>query len=149
MNVRPIREYQFIPELPSSRTDHSERVSPPHHYGVPLDVSVMRASSAVSVGHRDDYKIPPQIPNLNLATHQGKPGHVYSPNLGEYGSPYQKSYMDTAAHGNLTDHPIHEDPFVQSEREVGNDDDEDDAMQLERKRKVRGKRVFLCSFVFV
>lgn len=142
--MRTIREYQFIPELPSSRTDHSERVSPSHHFGVPLDTPVMRAS-AVSAGLRDDYKISPQIPNLNLATHQGKPGHVYSPNLAEYDSPYQKSYMDTAAHGNLNDHPIHEDPFVKSEREVGNEDDEDDALQLERKRKVCTKR-FSCEF---
>lgn len=133
--MRPIREYQFIPELPSSRTDHSERVSPSHHFGVPLDGSVMRAS-AVSAGHRDDYKISPQIPNLNLATHQGKPGHVYSPNLAEYDSPYQKSYVDTAAHGNRNDHPIHEDPFVKPERDFGNEDEDDDALQLERQRKV-------------
>ncbi|CAE6221296.1 unnamed protein product [Arabidopsis arenosa] len=139
-HVRPIREYQFIPELPSSRTDHSERVSPSHHFGVPLDGSVMRAS-AVSAGHRDDYKISPQIPNLNLATHQGKSGHVYSPNLAEYDSPYQKSYVDTAAHGNLNDHPIHEDPFVKSERVVGNEDEDDDALQLERQRKNEEARI--------
>lgn len=133
--MRTIREYQFLPEQPSSRTDHSERVSPSHHFGVPIDASVIRASSA-SAGHRDDYKISPQIPNLNLSTHQGKPGHVFSPNLGEFDSPYQKSYTDTAAHANLNDHPIHEDPFVQSEREVGDDDDDDDVLQLERRRKV-------------
>ncbi|AED95071.1 Homeodomain-like transcriptional regulator [Arabidopsis thaliana] len=132
-HVRPIREYQFIPELPSSRTDHSERVSPSHHFGVPLDGSVMRVS-AVSAGHRDDYKISPQIPNLNLATHQGKPGHVYSPNLVEYDSPYQKSYMDTAAQ-------VHDDPFVKSEREVGNEDEDDDALQLERHRKNEEARI--------
>ncbi|XP_010481770.1 PREDICTED: homeobox-DDT domain protein RLT2-like [Camelina sativa] len=139
-DVRPIREYQFLPDLPSSRTDHSERVSPSHHYGVPLDASVMRGS-VVSAGHRDDYKISPQIPNLNLATRQGKPGHVYSPNLPEYDSPYQKSYMDTPAQRNLNDHPIHEDPFVKSEREVGNEDEDDDALQLERKRKNEEARI--------
>lgn len=113
-------------------------MSPSPHFGVPVDASVIRASS-VSVGHRDDYKISPQIPNLNLSTHQGKPGHAFSPSLGEYDSAYQKSYMDAAAHGNLNDRPIHEDPFVKSEREVGDDDDDDDddeAMQLERIRKV-------------
>ncbi|ESQ44585.1 hypothetical protein EUTSA_v10003131mg [Eutrema salsugineum] len=132
-SVRTIREYQFLPEQPSSKTDHSERASPSHHFGVPLDASVLRASS-VSAGHRDDYKVSPRIPNLNLSTHQGK--HVFSPNLGEYDSPYQKPYVDT---GNLN----HEDPFIQSEREVGNDDDdgEDDVMQLERKRKSEEARI--------
>jgi len=96
--------------------------------------------SAVSAGHRDDYKISPQIPNLNLATHQGKPGHVYSPNLVEYDSPYQKSYMDTAAQ-------VHDDPFVKSEREVGNEDEDDDALQLERHRKVC-KRGFRANFLY-
>ncbi|CAH2046509.1 unnamed protein product [Thlaspi arvense] len=139
-SVRTIREYQFLPEQPSSRTDHSERASPSsHHFGVPLDASVLRGSS-VSAVHRDDYKISPQIPNLNLSTHQGKTGHVFSPSLGEYDSPYQKSYMDTAP---LNDHhPIHEDPFVKSEREVGNDeDDEDGALEMERRRKSEEARI--------
>lgn len=147
--MRTIREYQFLPEQPSSRTDHSERASPAsHHYGVPLDASsvVIRASS-VSGGHRDDYKSPPQmIPNLNLSAHQVKPGHVSSHHLGEYDSTYQKSYVDPALHGN-------EDPFVKSERELGNhnDEDEDDdddgddvLLQLERKRKVREFFCVLC-----
>uniref|UniRef100_A0A1J3DDS1 Uncharacterized protein n=1 Tax=Noccaea caerulescens TaxID=107243 RepID=A0A1J3DDS1_NOCCA len=143
--VRTIREYQFLPEQPSSRTDHSERVSPPIHFGVPIDTaSAMRASS-VSAVYRDEFKVSPQIPNLNLATHQGKPGHVFPPNLADYESPYQKNYMDTAAPlGNLNNHPVHEVPFVKSEREVGNEDDDDDydeALQLERKRKSEEARI--------
>ncbi|KAG2262034.1 hypothetical protein Bca52824_069113 [Brassica carinata] len=139
-SVRTIREYQFLPEQPSARTDHSERASPAsHHYGVPLDASVVMRASSVSGGHRDDYKIAPQIPNLNLSAHQGKPGHV----LGEYDSPYQKSYVDPALHGN-------EDPFVKSERELGNDDDDEDddddddddvLLQMERKRKSEEARI--------
>ncbi|XP_013597849.1 PREDICTED: uncharacterized protein LOC106305959 [Brassica oleracea var. oleracea] len=140
-SVRTIREYQFLPEQPSSRTDHSERASPAsHHYGVPLDASVVMRASSVSGGHRDDYKVSPQIPNLNLSAHHVKPGHV----LGEYDSPYQKSYVDPALHGN-------KDPFVKSEREVGIDDDEDDGdgddddddvlLQLERKRKSEEARI--------
>uniref|UniRef100_M4EY35 Homeobox domain-containing protein n=1 Tax=Brassica campestris TaxID=3711 RepID=M4EY35_BRACM len=135
-SVRTIREYQFLPEQPSSRTDHSERASPAsHHYGVPLDASVVMRASSVSGGHRDDYNVSPPIPNLNLSAHHVKPGHV----LGEYDSPYQKSYVDPALHGN-------EDPFVKSERELGNDDDEDDGdddvlLQLERKRKSEEARI--------
>ncbi|CAA7017472.1 unnamed protein product [Microthlaspi erraticum] len=142
--VRTIREYQFlpVPEQPSSRTDHSERVSPPIHFGVPIDASsVVRASSV----YRDEFKVSPQIPNLNLAAHQGKTGHVFSPSLVEYESPYQKNYtMDTAAPGSLNSQPIHEVPFVKSEREVGNEDDDDDydeALQLERKRKSEEARI--------
>lgn len=150
--MRTIREYQFLPEQPSSRTDHSERASPAshHHYGVPLDASsvVIRASSVSGGHHRDDYKSPPQmIPNLNLSAHQVKPGHVSSHHLGEYDSTYQKSYVDPALHGN-------EDPFVKSERELGNDNDEDEdgddddgddvLLQLERKRKVRESFCVLC-----
>ncbi|KAJ0262642.1 Homeobox-DDT domain protein RLT2 [Hirschfeldia incana] len=143
-SVRTIREYQFLPEQPSSRTDHSERASPAsHHYGVPLDASVVMRASSVSGGHRDDYKVSPQIPNLNLSAHQVKPGHVSSHHLGEYDSPYQKSYVDPALHG-------HEEPFVKSERELGNDNDEDDdddddgddvLLQLERKRKSEEARI--------
>ncbi|XP_018483497.2 homeobox-DDT domain protein RLT2 isoform X2 [Raphanus sativus] len=148
-SVRTIREYQFLPEQPSSRTDHSERASPAshHHYGVPLDASsvVIRASSVSGGHHRDDYKSPPQmIPNLNLSAHQVKPGHVSSHHLGEYDSTYQKSYVDPALHGN-------EDPFVKSERELGNDNDEDEdgddddgddvLLQLERKRKSEEARI--------
>ncbi|CAH8337883.1 unnamed protein product [Eruca vesicaria subsp. sativa] len=135
-SVRTIREYQFLPEQPSS-----ERASPAsHHYGVPLDASVVMRASSVSGGHRDDYKVSPQIPNLNLSAHQVKLGHVSSHNLGEYDSPYQKSYVDPALHGN-------EDPFVKPVREVGNDDDEDEddgddvLLQLERKRKSEEARI--------
>ncbi|CAN8267616.1 unnamed protein product [Cochlearia groenlandica] len=139
-SVRTIREYQFLPELPSSRTNHSERVSPSHHFGVPLDASVVRASS-VSAVHQDDYETSPRIPNLNLSTHQGRPGHMGE--YAQYNSPYQKSYIDNATHRNLNDHPIHEDPFVKSEREVGNDDDDDDdgALQLERNRMSEEARI--------
>ncbi|XP_010556849.1 PREDICTED: homeobox-DDT domain protein RLT2-like isoform X2 [Tarenaya hassleriana] len=140
--VRPIREYQFLPEQPSSR------VSPPHHSGVALDVSVIRATSVPCghlYSHRDEnvpygYGHSAQTPNLNLSTLHPKAGYAFSPSSGEYDSVHRKNYTDATAHDNFDDHPIHTvgNPFVLSERNAGNDDD---VMRMERKRRNEEARI--------
>ena len=142
--MRAVREYQFLPEQPTVRTEKYERVAPSCNYGSPTGSPNTRASS-LSAGrsfvHGNEqvpsgYGFPGQMPNLNLLPRQSRQGHLLLTASGEYDNVSQKnSLTNTAVDANIGSHPISalESPFVSSDRRVSLDED---VLRMERNHEV-------------
>ncbi|XVE66156.1 hypothetical protein DITRI_Ditri08aG0057700 [Diplodiscus trichospermus] len=148
-SVRAVREYQFLPEQPTVRTETCERVAPSYNYCSPTGGPNARAPS-LSAGHSSlhaneqvasAYCVPGQMPNLNLLPQQSRQGHLLPTGSGEYYNvSRKKSLTNTVLDANIVAHPISalESPFVSSERRVSLDED---VLRMERKRKSEEARI--------
>ncbi|XP_048138027.1 homeobox-DDT domain protein RLT2 isoform X2 [Rhodamnia argentea] len=74
--VRPVHEYQFLPEKPSVRAETYERVVPPYHYGSDSMVSAGPSFLHVNESMPSGYGLQSRMPILSLLTPPGKPGHL-------------------------------------------------------------------------
>ncbi|XP_022764115.1 homeobox-DDT domain protein RLT2 isoform X2 [Durio zibethinus] len=148
-SMRAVREYQFLPEQPTVRTETYERVAPSYNYGSPTDGPNAMATSLSggrSSVHGNEQVpsgngFPGQMPNLNLLPQQSRQGHLLPTALGEYDNVSRKnSLANTAVDANIGAHPISalESPFVSSDRRVSLDED---VLRMERKRKSEEARI--------
>lgn len=140
--TRTLREYQFLPEQPSNRSDSYEQSVPSHHYRS-TEVQSTRAilSTGRSFIHGSEQvasgcSIPGQIPTLNLLP-QGRQGHI-SPTSAEAEAVPQRSLVNIEVEANYSGQPMMalESPFMPSDKRVIHDEE-----RLERKRKSEEARI--------
>ncbi|XP_055822651.1 homeobox-DDT domain protein RLT2 isoform X2 [Solanum dulcamara] len=140
--TRTLREYQFLPEQPSNRSDSYEQAVPSHYYSS-TEVQSTRAllSTGRSFMHGSEQvtsgcSIPGQIPTLNLLPH-GRHGHI-SPASAEAEAVQQRSIVNIEVEANYSGQPMTalESPFIPSDKRVIHDEE-----RLERKRKSEEARI--------
>lgn len=144
-STRAVCEYQFLPELPTVKTETFDRITTAsYNYGSPTNGPNARSSSLSaghSIGHGNDqvpseYGFPDQMPNLNLLPQQSRQGHLLPNASGEYDNVSRKnSSTNDAVDINICSHPISalQSPFVSSDTRLSFDED---VLRMERKRKV-------------
>ncbi|KAJ8532126.1 hypothetical protein K7X08_012049 [Anisodus acutangulus] len=140
--TRTLREYQFLPEQPSIRSDSYEPSVPSHYYSstevqssrtmLSTGRSFMHGSEQVASG----YSIPGQIPTLNLLP-QGRQGHI-SPASAEAEAVTQISVVNIEVEANYSSQSMTalESPFMPSDKRVILDEE-----RLDRKRKSEEARI--------
>ncbi|XP_059282469.1 homeobox-DDT domain protein RLT2 [Lycium ferocissimum] len=140
--TRTLREYQFLPEQPSIRSDSYEQPVLSHYYS---STEVQSTRTMLSTGRSfmpgseqvaSAYSIPGQIPTLNLLP-QGRPGHI-SPASAEAEAVPQRSLVNVEVEANYSGQPMMalESPFMPSDKRVIHDEE-----RLERKRKSEEARI--------
>ncbi|KAK4368975.1 hypothetical protein RND71_012767 [Anisodus tanguticus] len=140
--TRTLREYQFLPEQPSIRSDSYEQSLPSHYYS---STEVQSSRTMLSTGrsyiHRSEqvasgYSIPGQIPTLNLLP-QGRQGHI-TPASAEAEAVPQRSLVNIEVEANYSGQPMTalESPFMPSDKRIIHDEE-----RLERKRKSEEARI--------
>ncbi|MCD9641238.1 hypothetical protein HAX54_027327 [Datura stramonium] len=137
--TRTLREYQFLPEQPSNRSNSYEQSVPSNYYS---STEVQSTRTMLSTGRHGSeqvasgYSIPGQIPTLNLLPH-GRQGHI-SPASAEAEAAPQRSLVNIEVEANYSDQPMMalESPFMPSDKRVIHDEE-----RLDRKRKSEEARI--------
>lgn len=127
--VKPLQEYQFLPEQPFVRTDSLDRATPSQYYGSPTNTASSRAPMLTA------YSVPGSV-NI-LPPQQGRPGpSMELDNVARKSSSTVSPGIDTST---PPAHPIAgiENPFVTLTVVTH----EEEITRIERKRKVG-----LCYF---
>ncbi|KAM3222190.1 homeobox-DDT domain protein RLT2 isoform X1 [Capsicum annuum] len=137
--TRTLREYQFLPEQPSNRSNSYEQSIPSHYYS---STEVQSTRTMLSTGRHGSeqvasgYSIPGQIPTLNLLP-PGRQGHI-SPASAEAEAAPQRSLVNIEVEANYSGQPMMklESPFMSSDKRIIHDEE-----RLERKRKSEEARI--------
>ncbi|XP_056171007.1 homeobox-DDT domain protein RLT2 isoform X2 [Syzygium oleosum] len=142
--VRPVHEYQFLPEKPTVRAETYERVVPPYHHG--SDSINTRISAGPSFLHANEpmpsgYGLQSRVPVLSLLTPPGKQGPLLSSTPGEYDlDPSKTSSTNLEIENRLGAHSVSalDNPLVSSDRRVIHNEE---LLRAERKRKSEEARI--------
>lgn len=142
--VRPVHEYQFLPEKPTVRAETYERVVPPYHGG--SDGSNPRISAGPPFLHANEpmpsgYGLQNRMPTLSLLTPPGKQGHLLTSTPGEYDlDPSKTSSTNLEIENRLGAHSASalDNPIVSSDRRVIHNEE---LLRAERKRKSEEARI--------
>lgn len=145
---RAPREYQFLPEQPSVRSENYGRADPSQYYNTPLDAQTGRVSS-FSTGspyhHGREhltagYGFQGQVPSGSVLPQQGRGGHVLPSASGEYDSPHRSPFTNIGVDAQVGVNSAVglENSFLSSDRRLSQ---EDDATRIERKRKSEEVRI--------
>ncbi|OWM78674.1 hypothetical protein CDL15_Pgr002845 [Punica granatum] len=125
-DVRPVQEYQFLPEKPTVRSEMHERAE--------ASYNILQVNEQVP----PENTLQGQLPTLNLlATPPGRQGQPWTSGLTEYAAdPRKNSFMDVEVHGV---HPaMVMDPLTSSERRIAHNEE---VLRTERKRKSEEARI--------
>ncbi|KAK4784544.1 hypothetical protein SAY86_018912 [Trapa natans] len=125
-DVRPVQEYQFLPEKPTVKSEMHERAEASYNF--------LQVNEQLVPGHT----LQSQLPNLNLmATPSGRQGQLWTSSLEEYAvDPQKNPYRDVEVHGV---HPIMVmDPHTPSDRRIAHNEE---ILRTERKRKSEEARI--------
>ncbi|GLT41039.1 hypothetical protein SLA2020_151290 [Shorea laevis] len=141
--VRALREYQFLPEQPTMRTNTHERAAPSYHYGSPADGPNVRGRMFMHGNEHTPpaYAVLGHMPNLNLLPQPARQGKFLSTAPGEKDTTSRRDFFtSTADDANVGAHPITalESSFMSSDRRSSLDED---VLQMERKRKSDEARI--------
>lgn len=137
--MRPVHEYQFLPEKPTVRAETYERVVPPYQHG--SDSISTRISAGPSFLHANEpmpsgYGLQSRVPVLSLLTPPGKQGPLLPSTPGEYDlDPSKTSSTNLEIENRLGAHSVSalDNPLVSSDRRVIHNEE---LLRAERKRKV-------------
>lgn len=132
--VRPVHEYQFLPEKPTVRAETSERVVPPYHYGSDSMVSAGPSFLHVNESMPSGYGLQSRMPVLSLLTPPGKPGHLLASTPGDL-DPSKTSSTNLEIEKSLDAHSV---PAVSSDRRIIHNEE---LLRAERKRKSEEARI--------
>lgn len=137
--MRPVHEYQFLPEKPTVRAETYERVVPPYHYGsdgmnprIPAGPSFLHVNEPVPSG----YGLQSRMPVLSLLPPPGKQGPLLASTPGEYDLDTSKTSSTNLEIEKSVGAPsvsALDNPLLSSDRRVIHNEE---LLRAERKRKV-------------